>query len=55
MKTASYRIVSTVSVIATTWLFSGQFDLALQVGVFGALLRAIPYAIHEWMWSKFET
>lgn len=54
MKTVTYRIVSTMSVIGTTWLFSGQLELALEVGVVGALLRAVPYAVHEWVWSHFS-
>lgn len=53
-KTISWRITGTLDTILLTFLFTGQVDTAISVGVTEVATKLILYFIHERVWAKVK-
>ena len=52
VKAVSWRIGGTAVTFAVTWLFSGQADLAIKVGLLDTLLKIGAFYSHERLWQR---
>ena len=57
MKTISWRVIATSTTMFFTWLLSGDWSIALGVGVFNVFVKSFLYYGHErlWLHSSFGT
>lgn len=51
-KMISWRVVATLTTTIVVFFFTGEFALAVGVGVFDALLKLVFYYAHERAWNK---
>ena len=57
LKTVSWRIVGTLDTIVISYLLTGTFEVAVQIGGVEVISKMILYYLHEraWMrWSKSQ-
>ena len=50
-KTISWRILASLTTILLVWIFSGDFTIAISVGLVEALLKMVIYYFHERLWT----
>ena len=53
-KSASYRIVGSLTTAAITWAVSGRFDVAAAVGLGDSLLKVALFYLHERAWDRIR-
>ena len=51
-KTITWRFIGTVDTFVLSWLFSGDYLIAFQIGGFELISKMILYYIHERLWFK---
>jgi uncharacterized membrane protein len=53
-KSIVWRIICIIVSIITTFIFTGQWDLAVAVGTVYNALTMILYYFHERLWNKIK-
>ncbi|MDA1312858.1 MAG: DUF2061 domain-containing protein [Acidobacteria bacterium] len=53
-KAASYRFFGSLITGGIVYAFSGQWDVALGVGVFDATAKMGAYFLHERLWARIK-
>lgn len=51
-KSITWRITATLTTVTLVYLFTGQIDTALEVGVLEVTLKLFIYYLHERLWSR---
>ena len=51
-KTATYSAMHMAVAIAVAWTISGDWRIALGIGLIEPLVQTIAYTIHERLWSR---
>ncbi len=53
-KALSWRVTATLITTVLVFIFTGQFTLAISVGVVEVLLKMLAYYAHERSWDKIN-
>ena len=53
LKTVTWRIVATVITILIVYFFSGDFTIALNIGLIEVFIKMLAYYFHERFWFKY--
>jgi|TARA_B110000240_G_C13249586_1_gene346836 uncharacterized membrane protein len=53
-KTASWRIIGTVSTVVISYLITGTLALAFSIGVVELISKLVLYFFHERAWNKIK-
>ena len=51
-KTATYSAMHMVVAVAVAWAISGDWRVALGIGLIEPLFQTVAYTIHERVWTK---
>ncbi|MEX2200854.1 MAG: DUF2061 domain-containing protein [Dongiaceae bacterium] len=51
-KTGTYSAMHMVVAIAVAWAISGDWRIALGIGLIEPLVQTVAYTIHERLWSR---
>jgi uncharacterized membrane protein len=54
-KTATYSAMHMAVAIAVAWAISGDWRVALGIGLIEPLVQTVAYTIHERVWSQIGT
>lgn len=54
VKSISWRILATLVTMMLVWVFTGQPELALSIGVLETLIKMAVYYAHERTWNKID-
>lgn len=54
LKTISWRITATSTTIIIVYIFTGQIDTAIEVGLLEMLAKMVIYYLHERGWDKLK-
>jgi adenylylsulfate kinase len=54
LKTVSWRIWATVTTFALVFLFIGEVEVALTIGVIEVFIKMLIYFLHERVWDKIK-
>lgn len=54
VKTVSWRILATVTTFLLVYIFTGNFNAALTIGVIEVFLKMLIYFFHERVWDKVK-
>ena len=52
MKTASYGVTHIIVATAVVYAMTGNFLIALSVGLIEPIIQTIVFSVHEYMWEK---
>lgn len=52
MKTGTYSAMHMVVAIGVAWAISGDWRVALGIGLIEPLVQTVAYTIHERVWSR---
>ena len=52
VKSVTWRILASLTTVALVYLFTGEFTLALGVGLIEAILKFILFFTHERAWDR---
>lgn len=52
MKTGTYSAMHMVVAMAVAWAISGDWRVALGIGLIEPLVQTVAYAIHERIWAR---
>jgi uncharacterized membrane protein len=52
-KTATYSAMHMAVAIAVAWAISGDWRVALGIGLIEPLFQTVAYTVHERTWSRF--
>ena len=52
VKSITWRVLATLTTGMLVYLFTGNFSLAIEVGVIEILAKIIIYYVHERIWVK---
>jgi len=53
-KAVTWRVIATATTMFLVYVFTGELDLSLGVGVFDVLLKLVFYFLHERAWNRVE-
>ena len=53
-KAISWRVLATFITASLVFVFTGRMDIALTVGVFEAIVKALFYFLHERAWNRIS-
>lgn len=53
-KGASWRIFATFATVILVFMFTGEFVLAIGVGLSEVILKLILYYLHERIWNRIS-
>jgi len=53
-KTISWRIVATLTTTILVYIFTGQIDTAIEVGLLEMVAKLVFYYVHERAWDKIK-
>ena len=54
LKAISWRIIASLTTMGVVWIFSGNVNLALSVGILETILKIIFYYLHERTWGRLK-
>ncbi len=52
LKTITWRITATLTVMILVFIFTGRIDFMLSIGIFDVIFKAVLYFVHERVWNK---
>ena len=52
MKALTWRVVATLTTMSIVFVFTGEVDLMMEVGIFDVLLKLALYFVHERIWDQ---
>ena len=52
LKTITWRITATLTVMILVFVFTGRIDFMLSIGIFDVIFKAVLYFVHERVWNK---
>jgi len=53
-KAVTWRVIATATTMFLVYVFTGELDLSLGVGVFDVLLKLAFYFLHERAWNRVD-
>lgn len=53
-KTGSYSVMHLVVAVAVAYALSGDWRIALGIGIVEPLVQTVAYTIHERVWARFS-
>lgn len=53
-KTGSYSVMHLTVAIAVAYILSGDWRIALGIGIVEPLVQTVAYTVHERVWSKIS-
>ena len=53
-KALSWRLLATSVTFTVAWIFTGRFDLAVEIGVVDSLIKLGVYYSHERLWIRVK-
>jgi len=54
LKTVTWRITATLTTAVLVYLFTGQIDTAIEVGLLEMVAKLLFYYVHERIWDKLK-
>ena len=54
LKTITWRITATLTVMILVFVFTGRIDFMLSIGIFDVIFKAVLYFVHERVWNKIS-
>jgi len=54
VKTLTWRIIALVTTIAVVYIYSGDINKSLVVGISANALKMVFYYVHERVWNRIE-
>jgi len=52
MKALTWRVVATLTTMSIVFVFTGEVDLMMEVGIFDVLIKLALYFVHERIWDQ---
>jgi len=52
LKSFSFRILATITTMVLVFVFTGDFTIALSIGVIEFIAKLLLYYFHERVWEK---
>jgi uncharacterized membrane protein len=52
-KTGTYSVMHMAVAIAVAWAISGDWRVALGIGLVEPLVQTVAYTVHERLWARF--
>jgi len=52
MKAVTWRVVATLTTMSIVYIYSGEIDLMVGVGILDVLLKLVLYFVHERIWDR---
>ena len=52
-KTGSYSLMHLMVAVTVAYILSGDWRIALGIGIVEPLVQTVAYTLHERVWSKF--
>ena len=53
-KAISWRVIATITTMSLVFIFTGEWELILGVGLFDVLLKIGLYYLHERAWERVK-
>ena len=52
MKAVTWRVVATITTMSIVYIYTGEIDLMVGVGILDVLLKLALYFVHERIWDQ---
>jgi len=52
MKAVTWRVVATLTTMSIVYVYTGEIDLMVGVGILDVLLKLALYFVHERIWDQ---
>jgi uncharacterized membrane protein len=53
-KAVTWRAIATTTTMTLVYLFTGELELSLEVGLLDVLTKLVFYVLHERIWERVE-
>jgi adenylylsulfate kinase len=52
LKAVTWRVIATLTTISIVYVYTGEIDLMVGVGILDVLIKMILYFVHERIWNN---
>ena len=54
VKTITWRVIASITTFVLVYVFTGEIELSIGVGIFDVILKLIFYFGHERLWNEIK-
>ena len=52
MKAVTWRVIATITTMSIVYIYTGEIDLMVGIGILDVLLKLVLYFVHERIWDQ---